>query len=234
MPLSSSTSPASLKHGRRYGRRGRLNVGCHSRPKGACTEWDKGSGSDESTESLRQLVAKQAASSPTFIAIDRGDAREVLAGPVKKLEGCYESPFQAHATMEPMNTTVHVRDNEIEVWSPTQFADEVQDEIAKLSGFPLDQVIVHMTLSGGSFGRRYQWDYAAEAWKIAKEIKKPVQLLWSREDDMQHDFYRPHNYQRVSGGSMIRESSSPGPPAWSLLPLPAPISIRATPSLWRH
>ncbi len=162
--------------------------------------WDKGSGSDESTESLRQLVAKQAASSPTFIAIDRGDAREVLAGPVKKLEGCYESPFQAHATMEPMNTTVHVRDNEIEVWSPTQFADEVQDEIAKLSGFPLDQVIVHMTLSGGSFGRRYQWDYAAEAWQIAKEIKKPVQLLWSREDDMQHDFYRPYNYQRVSGG----------------------------------
>ena len=162
--------------------------------------WDKGSGSDESTESLRQLVAEQAASSPTFIAIDRGDAREVLAGPVKKLEGCYESPFQAHATMEPMNTTVHVRDNEIEVWSPTQFADEVQDEIAKLSGFPLDRVIVHMMLSGGSFGRRYQWDYAAEAWQIAKEIKKPVQLLWTREDDMQHDFYRPYNYQRVSGG----------------------------------
>jgi isoquinoline 1-oxidoreductase subunit beta len=162
--------------------------------------WDNGSGSNESTEGLRKIVAEQAASSPTFIAIDRGDAREVLAGPVKKLEGSYESPFQAHATMEPMNTTVHVRDNEIEVWSPTQFADEVQDEIAKLSGFPLDQVIVHMTLSGGSFGRRYQWDYAAEAWQIAKEIKKPVQLLWTREDDMQHDFYRPYNYQRVSGG----------------------------------
>jgi len=162
--------------------------------------WDKGSGSNESTESLRKIVAEQATSLPTFIDVDRGDVREVLAGPVKKLEGCYESPFQAHATMEPMNTTVHVRDNEIEVWSPTQFADEVQDEIAKLSGIPLDRVIVHMTLSGGSFGRRYQWDYAAEAWQIAKEITKPVQLLWTREDDMQHDFYRPYNYQRVSGG----------------------------------
>ena len=162
--------------------------------------WDKGPGSDESTESLRQFVAKQAVTSPTFIAIDRGDAREVLAGPGKRLEGSYESPFQAHATMEPMNTTVHVRDNEIEVWSPTQFADEVQKEIAKLSGFPLDRVIVHMMLSGGSFGRRYQWDYAAEAWQIAKEVKKPVQLLWTREDDMQHDFYRPYNYQRLSGG----------------------------------
>jgi isoquinoline 1-oxidoreductase beta subunit len=101
--------------------------------------------------------------------------------------------------MEPMNTTVHVRDHEIEVWSPTQFADEVQKEIAELSGFPLDKVIVHMTLSGGSFGRRYQWDYAAEAWQVAKEMEKPVQLLWTREDDMQHDFYRPYNYQRLSG-----------------------------------
>jgi isoquinoline 1-oxidoreductase subunit beta len=163
-------------------------------------KWNKGPGSNESSESLRELVEARAVTPPTFIAVDRGDAREVLAGPVKKVEAHYESPFQAHATMEPMNTTVHVRDNEIEVWSPTQFADEVQDEIAKLSGFPLDQVIVHMTLSGGSFGRRYQWDYAAEAWQVAKEIKKPVQLLWTREDDMQHDFYRPYNYQRVSGG----------------------------------
>jgi isoquinoline 1-oxidoreductase subunit beta len=93
-----------------------------------------------------------------------------------------------------------VRDNEIEVWSPTQFADEVQNEISKLSGYSLDKAIVHMTLSGGSFGRRYQWDYAAEAWQVAKEMKKPVQLLWTREDDMQHDFCRPYNYQRLSGG----------------------------------
>ena len=162
--------------------------------------WEKGPGSNESTESLRKLVAEQALAPPTFIAIHRGDALDVLSRPAKKVEGYYESPFQAHATMEPMNTTIHVRDNEIEVWSPTQFADEVQDEIAKLSGLPLDKVIVHMTLSGGSFGRRYQWDYAAEAWQIAHEIKKPVQLLWTREDDMQHDFYRPYNYQRVSGG----------------------------------
>jgi isoquinoline 1-oxidoreductase beta subunit len=98
-----------------------------------------------------------------------------------------------------MNTVVHVRNNEIEVWSPTQFADEVQDELAKLSDFPLNNVIVHMTLSGGSFGRRYQWDYAADAWQIAKEMKQPVQLLWTREDDMQHDFYRPYNYQRMRG-----------------------------------
>jgi len=168
--------------------------------KALAPRWDKGPGSSENTETLSKLVAQKAAGPPTFIAIDRGDAREVLAGSVKKVEGYYESPFQAHATMEPMNTTVHVRDNEIEVWSPTQFADEIQKEIVELSGLPSDKVVVHMTLSGGSFGRRYQWDYAAEAWQVAKEMKKPVQLLWTREDDMQHDFYRPYNYQRLSGG----------------------------------
>jgi isoquinoline 1-oxidoreductase beta subunit len=163
-------------------------------------KWDKGQSGNESTEILRKRIVGRAAAPPTFVAVNRGDALEVLAGPSKKLEAAYESPFQAHATMEPMNTTVHVRDSEIEVWSPTQFADEVQSEIAQLSGSPLDKVIVHMTLSGGSFGRRYQWDYAAEAWQVAKEVKEPVQLLWTREDDMQHDFYRPYNYQRLSGG----------------------------------
>jgi isoquinoline 1-oxidoreductase beta subunit len=163
-------------------------------------KWDNGHGSSETTETLHSLIERQASAPPTFIAVDRGDARQVLADTVKKVEASYESPFQAHATMEPMNTTVHVRAREIEVWSPTQFADEIQSEIAALSGVPADRVIVHMTLSGGSFGRRYQWDYAAEAWQVAKEMNKPVQLLWTREDDMQHDFYRPYNYQRLSGG----------------------------------
>jgi isoquinoline 1-oxidoreductase beta subunit len=182
--------------------------------------WDKGPGSSETTETLRKLIVERAAAPPTFVAIDRGDALEVLAGPAKKLEVSYESPFQAHATMEPMNTTVHVRDKEIEVWSPTQFADEVQKEIVELSGFPLDKVIVHMTLSGGSFGRRYQWDYAAEAWQVAKEMKKPVQLLWTREDDMQHDFYRPYNYQRLSAAFDEQGNVS----AWSTRVVTTPIT----------
>jgi len=154
----------------------------------------------ESTESLRKEVERQAEGPPTFICVDRGDALQALSASPKQIGASYESPFQAHATMEPMNTTVYVRNGQIEVWSPTQFADEVQDEIAKLSGLPPDKVIVHMTLSGGSFGRRYQWDYAAEAWQVAKEMKVPVQLMRTREDDMQHDFYRPYNRQRLVGG----------------------------------
>jgi isoquinoline 1-oxidoreductase subunit beta len=188
--------------------------------KALAPRWDKGPGENESTENLRKQVRQRAVAAPTFIALDRGDALEILADPVKKVEASYESPFQAHATMEPMNTTVHVQDNEIEVWSPTQFADEVQAEIAKLSGFPGDKVNVHMMLSGGSFGRRYQWDCAAEAWQVAKEIKNPVQLLWTREDDMQHDFYRPYNYQCLAGAFDAQGKLA----AWSTRVVTTPIA----------
>jgi isoquinoline 1-oxidoreductase subunit beta len=190
--------------------------------KALALEWDKGDGpsAGESTTSLRQRMAQQADAPPTFVAADRGDASEALKDAVKRVDATYESPFQAHATLEPMNTTVHVREAEIEVWSPTQFADEVQSEIAALSGLPRDKVIVHMTLSGGSFGRRYQWDYAAEAWQVAREMKQPVQLLWTREDDMQHDFYRPYNYQRLACGF----DSRGGLVAWSTRIVTTPIA----------
>lgn len=162
--------------------------------------WDKGSGGNETTDSLRKVLEHQATAPPTFIALDRGDAGRSLDKAAKKIEATYELPFTAHATMEPMNTTVHVRDGEIEIWSPTQWANVIQDEIATLSRLPKNKVIVHMTLSGGSFGRRAQWDYAAEAWQVAREVKKPVQLVWTREDDIQHDFYREYSYHRLLGG----------------------------------
>jgi isoquinoline 1-oxidoreductase beta subunit len=163
-------------------------------------EWAKSASEGESTAALRRFARHRAADPATYVAVDRGDTQGAMGSAVNRIETCYESPFQAHATMEPMNTTVHVRDEDIEVWSPTQFADEIQKEIAALSGYPPDRVIVHMTLSGGSFGRRYQWDYAAEAWQISQELRQPVQLLWTREDDFQHDFYRPYNYQRLAAG----------------------------------
>ena len=91
---------------------------------------------------------------------------QALAGAEKKIEADYEMPFQAHATMEPMNTTAHVRaDGCIEVWSPTQIGNIAQAQFAQLAGIPPENVIVHMTLSGGSFGRRYQWDYLAESYR---------------------------------------------------------------------
>jgi isoquinoline 1-oxidoreductase beta subunit len=162
--------------------------------------WDKGPNGSETTAALSKQLKAQAAAPPSFVAVNRGDALQVLGQNAKNIEAHYELPFQAHATMEPMNTTIHVRKDAIEVWSPTQIGAGLQEEIAVLSGLAAKQVIVHMTLCGGSFGRRYQWDYAAEAWQVAKEMKDPVQLLWTREDDLQHDFYLQYSYHRLSGG----------------------------------
>jgi isoquinoline 1-oxidoreductase subunit beta len=161
--------------------------------------WDKGPNASETTEGIRKQLKEQAAAPPSFVAVNQGDALKALQENVKRVDAFYELPFQAHATMEPMNTTVHVREDGIEVWSPTQIGAGLQEEIALLSGLPAKQVTVHMTLCGGSFGRRYQWDFPAEAWQIAKEMKQPVQLLWTREDDMQHDFYRQYSYHHLSG-----------------------------------
>jgi isoquinoline 1-oxidoreductase beta subunit len=162
--------------------------------------WSKGPGVGEDTATLRKAFQQQAAGPPTVVAVNRGDAPKVLEQSRKTIDATYELPFQAHATMEPMNATVHVRgDGSIEVWSPTQIPAVTQTEIAVLAGVSPERVTVHTTLSGGSFGRRYQWDYAAEAWQVAQEIKVPVQLLWTREDDLQHDFYRQYFCYCLSG-----------------------------------
>ena len=162
--------------------------------------WDKGPGVDESTASLQEQLREKAAGPPSVVSADRGNVVEALASAARKVEADYETPFQAHAPMEPMNTTAHVRDDgRVEVWSPTQGADLAQAEIARLAGIAPENVIVHMTFSGGSFGRRYQWDYLAEAYQVAKAMKVPVQLVWTREDDMQHDFYLQYSYQRMAG-----------------------------------
>jgi len=161
--------------------------------------WDKGPHAGESTETIRQKMLAGATAEPTVVWVNQGDAVRALQKSKRKIEATYEMPFQAHATMEPMNTTVHVRRGGIEVWSPTQIGAVFQREIAALAGIPPDKVTVHMMYCGGSFGRRFQWDYVAEAWQVAKEMSRPVQLLWTREDDMQHDFYRPYSYHRLAG-----------------------------------
>jgi len=162
--------------------------------------WDKGPGIQENTASLQEQLRQKAAGASSVVSGEHGNILEALANTSRKIEADYEMPFQAHATMEPMNTTVHVReDGRIEVWSPTQIGNIAQTEIAQLAGVAPENVVVHIMLSGGSFGRRYQWDYLAEAYQVAKEMKVPVQLLWTREDDMQRDFYLQYSYQRMTG-----------------------------------
>jgi len=161
-------------------------------------EWDEGLAKSESTEALRQQF-RDNARKPGMVIRNDGDADAALAGATKKVEATYEFPFAPHATMEPMNCTVHIRPDGAEAWIPTQAPQWAQDVIAGVSGLPPEKVVVHTTLMGGGFGRRYQADFAMEAAQVAKATGKPVMVLWTREDDMQHDFYRPASYHKLQG-----------------------------------
>ena len=160
--------------------------------------WDEGPHAGESSETLREQFLQNAAKPGKAVRND-GDANAALASAHKKVEATYEFPFAAHATMEPMNCTVHIRPDSAEAWVPTQAPQWAQDVIAGVSKLSKDKVKVHTTLMGGGFGRRYMGDFVMEAAQISKVTGKPVQVLWTREDDMQHDFYRPASFHRFSG-----------------------------------
>jgi len=182
--------------------------------------WDNGPAVSESSDTLRESLRDAVAKSGKRVR-DVGDVDIALAKASKQIEAVYELPFQAHATMEPMNITMHARANDCEVWAPTQSPDWVQRTVAQVLGMPPAKVIVHTTFMGGGFGRRYMADYPAEAAQIAKVVNKPVQLVWTREDDMTHDFYRPASCHRMRGAI----DASGRPSAW--LHTFASTSIRA-------
>lgn len=189
-------------------------------------DWDLGPHANESSESLRTEF-RRVVDSRLKTIIDTGNADAAIgAAPTdKKVEADYELPFQAHATMEPMNCTVRFDGDRAEVWAPAQGPEWVQGTIAQVTGLKPNAVKVNTTLLGGGFGRRYQADFAAEAGQIAKKAPgKPVQLIWSREDDMTHDYYRPASYHRLSGavdeqGNIVawrhRSTSTPIAEWWS-------------------
>ena len=107
------------------------------------------------------------------------------------LDAVYEIPYEAHATMEPMNCTAYFHDGTCEVWAPTQSPQDVQRAVARVTGLTQDKVTVRVPLIGGGFGRRLQTDYAEEAALVSQAINAPVQVIWTRADDLQHDFYHP-------------------------------------------
>jgi len=161
-------------------------------------EWDNGPNAAESSESLHKQFLDNAGR-PGKPYRNDGDADAAIASAAKKVDATYEFPFAAHATMEPMNCTVHIRPDGAEAWVPTQAPQWAQEVIAGVSKLPRDKIRVNTTLMGGGFGRRYMADFVVEAAQISKQTGKPVMVLWTREDDMQHDFYRPASYHRFSG-----------------------------------
>jgi isoquinoline 1-oxidoreductase beta subunit len=129
-----------------------------------------------------------------------GDAAAALTAAAKKIDAVYEVPFLHHATMEPMNCTAHVRTDACDVWAPTQNQTRAQEVAAEAAGLPKEKVRIHTTLLGGGFGRRLESDFVAEAVRLSKAANAPVKVIWSREDDTKHGFYRPATYNRLAAG----------------------------------
>jgi len=162
-------------------------------------EWDDGEHSGLDTKEVARLL-EEATLKPGVVAQNIGDADKAMAGAVTKVEATYHLPFLAHATMEPMNCTVHFRKDECEIWLGTQAIARVQAFAAKAAGLPVEKVIVHNHLLGGGFGRRLEADIAIRAVEIAKQVDGPVKVVWTREEDIQHDLYRPYWFDRISAG----------------------------------
>jgi isoquinoline 1-oxidoreductase subunit beta len=161
--------------------------------------WDEGANATNTTDAIRKLFAERA-EQPGAIARKEGDIEAGLSGAAKRVEAVYEVPFLAHATMEPMNCAADVRSDSCDVYAPTQFQTFVQMTGAKITGLKPEQVRVHTTFLGGGFGRRAEQDFIAEAVEVSKAVGAPVQVAWSREDDMQHDYYRPAAYNKLVAG----------------------------------
>ena len=128
-----------------------------------------------------------------------GDLEKAFAAAAKRLDATYELPLLAHATMEPMNCTAHVRGDSAELWAPTQAPSFAQSEVAKALGIDPERVKVHVTFLGGGFGRRSMTDFPVEAALVSRAAKEPVQVVWTREDDVRHDFYRPAGRNELRG-----------------------------------
>jgi isoquinoline 1-oxidoreductase subunit beta len=173
-------------------------------------EWDDGPHAKLNTEAIAAELEKATLNSGA-VAQNIGDVSKAMSNAVTKVEATYQVPFLAHAAMEPMNCTVHVRKDGCEVWVGNQAVARAQAAAAKTAGVPLDKVVVHNHLIGGGFGRRLEIDGVIRAVQIAKHVDGPVKVVWTREEDIQHDMYRPRFFDRISAGLDVKGK----PVAWS-------------------
>ena len=161
-------------------------------------KWNEGPLANLNSADISKKYAALA-EQPGKVARNDGDVAAALKGSTRSFERVFEVPFLAHATMEPMNCTAEVRADGCDVWVPTQGQTASHQAAIAASGLPADKVKIHTTYLGGGFGRRGEADFVTEAVETSKAVGKPVKVVWSREDDMQHDYYRPVTYVRMWG-----------------------------------
>ena len=162
--------------------------------------WDEGPTAAQSSAGFAEQAQKLAQATPAAWIRQDGDAPGTLAKAAKRVDAAYTYPFLSHIPLEPQNCTAHFQNGKIEIWAPTQNPGPGRTLVAKTLGIPEADVTVNMTRIGGGFGRRLRSDPMAEAAWIAKQVGVPVKLLWTRQDDIHHDFYRPAGFHFFSGG----------------------------------
>ena len=161
--------------------------------------WAPGPNADVTSAAL--VDALDAASQHQGVIAKRtGDAAGAIAGAATKIDAVYQLPFLSHAPMEPLNCTLHIQPDQAAIWVGTQVPVRAQNAVAQATGLPPEKVTVNNLYMGGAFGRRLDIDSIAIAAELAKQVSYPVKLVWTREEDMRHDYYRPYYYDRVSAG----------------------------------
>lgn len=164
-------------------------------------QWGESPGAGQSTAGFDQQAAGLASQTPQKIIRRDGDVEKGFAGASKIIEASYSYPFLAHIPLEPMNCTVQVKgDGSVEVWAPTQNPGSGRMLVAATLGVDPEKVTIHMTRCGGGFGRRLSNDYMVEAAAISQKVGRPIKLVWNRQQDIQHDIYRPGGYHNFKAG----------------------------------
>lgn len=162
--------------------------------------WNEGANAKLASANIMAALRAASERKKPIMARQEGDVEGALKAASKKVEAIYQLPFLAHAPMEPINCVAHVRANECEIWVGTQVPVAAQGIAAQVTGFPPEKIILHNQLIGGGFGRRLVAESVGQAVAIAKQVSYPVKVIWTREEDIQHDLYRPAYYDRISAG----------------------------------
>ena len=192
-------------------------------------DWDEGPNAKlSSADIVRQMDA--ASQKAGVVARQEGDVNKAMANAAITYAAIYELPFLAHATMEPMNCTVYVRPDGCDVWVGTQVITRAHATAAAVTGLPPEKVQVHNHYLGGGFGRRLEVDFITQAVRIGQQVDGPVKVVWTREDDIRHDIYRPYYFDRITAGL----DDQGKPVAWSHRVTGSSIMARWIPAAFKN